>query len=394
MLITRGAGRGPAGRTDHRSTPSSGGGSGRAHLGPPGGVASDALHVASLAAPALRAGLRPEPARRAVRHLRILTGAAGLALTGTERVLAWDGWHSGHAAAAMAAARFPLRDGRTHVLSAEEAACRQPGCRLGTAVAAPLVVDGATVGSLVAFADGRERLRQRSVMEVARWVSGQLELAELDDSRARLAEAELRAMRLQISPHFVYNCLTTIASFVRTDPERARDLLIDFAGFARYAFRCSRDLTTLADELRSVDRYLVLERARFGDRLQFSLQVAPEVLSVTVPYLSLQPLVENAIRHGVQGKSGTGRVTVVAADAGAEAHISVEDDGVGMDPGHLRSVLSGDSGPNAGIGLVNVDERLRQVYGEGHGLIVETALGAGTKVLLRVPKYHPGVVPG
>jgi two-component system LytT family sensor kinase len=207
-------------------------------------------------------------------------------------------------------------------------------------------------------------------------------------------EAEMRALRAQISPHFVYNSLTTIASFVRTDPERARELLLDFADFARYSFRDQRDFTTLAEELRSIHRYLLLERARFGDeRLRFSVEIAPEVLPVAVPFLSLQPLVENAIRHGMQYGAERLHVRIVARDAGAEAAISVEDDGVGMDPGKLRALLEegGESAPHGGIGLVNVDHRLRQVYGEEYGLVIETAVGAGMKVSLRVPKSHTAV---
>ena len=154
----------------------------------------------------------------------------------------------------------------------------------------------------------------RAVGEVARWVAGQLELAELDESRARLAEAQVRALRAQISPHFVYNALRAIASFVRTDPERARELLLEFADFTRYSSRTHGEFTTLAEELRSIDRYLLLERARFGDRLQVTLRIAPEVLPVAVPYLCLQPLVENAVKHGLD--HGRGTVTVVAEDAG------------------------------------------------------------------------------
>ena len=122
-------------------------------------------------------------------------------------------------------------------------------------------------------------------------------------SRTRLMEAEVRALRAQISPHFVYNALNAIASFVRTDPDRARDLLLDFADFTRYSFRRHGEYTTLEEELRSIERYLVLEQARFGDRLRVTLRIAPEVLPVTVPVLSLQPLVENAVRHGLAGKA-------------------------------------------------------------------------------------------
>jgi two-component system LytT family sensor kinase len=221
-------------------------------------------------------------------------------------------------------------------------------------------------------------------------VSTQLELAELDASRTRLMEAEVRALRAQISPHFIYNSLTAIASFVRTDPERARELVLEFADFTRYSFRRHGDFTTLAEELRSIDRYLTLERARFGDRLQVTLQVAPEVLAVAVPFLCLQPLVENAVRHGLEGKPGPGHITIVAQDSGAEADISVEDDGVGIDPDKVRRTLAGESDGDS-VGLGNVDARLRQVYGDDYGLTVETAPGAGTRVSMRVPKYRSNV---
>jgi two-component system LytT family sensor kinase len=252
------------------------------------------------------------------------------------------------------------------------------------------------LGTLIAYGPAVSAGLVRAGEEVAAWVSAQLELAELDRSRTRAIEAELRALRAQISPHFVYNSLTAITSFVRTDPERARELLLEFADFTRYAFRRGGEFTTLAEELRNVERYLVLEQARFGDRLQVRLTVAPEVLPVAVPFLAIQPLVENAVRHGLHPKPGAGHVTLGARDVGAEALIWVEDDGLGADPELIRRVLAG-SGPGpegAGqysIGLANVDARLRQVFGDGYGLEVETAPGAGMRVTFRVPKYAAGV---
>lgn len=251
-------------------------------------------------------------------------------------------------------------------------------------------MDNRIVGSFAAYAVNATAGLVRAVSEVARWASTQLELAELDRSRTRLAEDEVRALRAQISPHFVYNSLTTIASFVRTNPERARDLLLEFADFTRYSFRRHGNFTTLADELLSIERYVTLEQARFGDRLSVTLQIAPEVLGVAVPFLSLQPLVENAVRHGLEGEAGGGQLTVVAADIGQECVISVENDGVGMDPELVRRALAGE--PDGGsVGLANVNERLRQVYGDDFGLVVETAPGAGTKVSLRLPKFKAGV---
>ncbi len=348
------------------------------------------LHAASQAAPPLRAGLTAAGAAKAVRHLRALLGTPAVALTDTGQLLAWDGSGDHHGTATVRHGADVLADGRTHVVGPGSVGCPDPDCPIRVAVVAPLTVEDRVVGTVAAYGRTTSVGLVRATTEVARWVSTQLELAELESSRTRLAEAEVRALRAQISPHFVYNSLTAIASFVRTDPERARDLLLEFADFTRYSFRRHGDFTTLAEELRSIDRYLLLERARFGDRLQVTVQVAPEVLPVTVPFLCVQPLVENAVRHGLEGKPGQGRVTIVARDLGQEALISVEDDGAGIDPDAVRRTLAGQPDGDS-IGLGNVDERLRQVYGDDYGLTVETAPGAGTKVSMRVPKYRAGV---
>ncbi len=298
-----------------------------------------------------------------------------------------DGTSSEHATRAHELAAPALANGRPTV---QRVACADPDCPVRFAVVCPLVQGDRVVGALTAYDVVASPGLVRATAEVARWVSGQLELAELDESRSRLAEAQVRALRAQISPHFVYNALTAIASFVRTDPERARELLLEFADFTRYSSRTHGEFTTLAEELRSIDRYLLLERARFGDRLQVVLRVAPEVLPVAVPYLCLQPLVENAVQHGLERGRGSGTVTVVAEDDGGQCRISVEDDGAGSDPERVRAILAGTAGSDS-MGLANVDARLRAVYGDEHGLLVETAVGAGTKVTLRVPKWTAGV---
>jgi two-component system, LytTR family, sensor kinase len=229
----------------------------------------------------------------------------------------------------------------------------------------------------------------RATNEVAAWVATQIELAELDASRTLLMEAEVRALRAQISPHFIYNSLNAIASYILTDPVRARELVIEFADFTRYSFRRHGDFTTVAEELRSIDRYLLLERARFGDRLNVSLQIGPEVLSTVIPFLSLQPLVENAVRHGLEAREGPGHITITGRDDGEYAVLGIEDDGVGMDPERLRQMLAGHTAGDH-VGLRNVDSRLRQVYGDDHGLVIETAPGAGTLITMRIPKFQPG----
>ncbi len=351
-----------------------------------------ALHTAAMAARALRRGLDSDSAGAAIPHLRDLTGAPGVAFYDADGVLlARDPgddpiWTADVATRCERSAR-QAASGRRRVLAGDTPAV----------IAQPLLPDDSDVlGVLVVLAAARPGPGMLgAVGEVASYAASQLELAELDASRARLDRAEVLALRAQISPHFVYNALNTIASFVRTDPDRARELILDFADFTRYSFRAAGAYTVLADELKNIDRYVTLERARFGNALDVKVQVAPEVLNVVVPFLALQPLVENAVRHGLAGRHG-GAVTVVARDEGADCVISVEDDGVGMDPDSLRSAhadaLDTDAGAQtAHVGLANVDHRLRAAFGNDYGLVVETAVGAGTKVIMRVPKFRAGV---
>lgn len=343
----------------------------------------ETLHRVSQAAPHFTAGLQAEGASRAARHLRDVLGCEGLAITSTTAVLALDG--------PLADSGGPRSAELEHHAAQAVRAARTQVSRGGgvDGVYAPILVRGNAVGTVVALAPRANAGLVRATSELAAWVAAQLGLAELDESRALLMEAEVRALRAQISPHFIYNSLNAIASFINTDPQRARTLVVEFADFTRYSFRRHGDFTTLAEELQAIDRYLLLEKARFGDRIRVSLAIAPEVLSTVIPFLSLQPLVENAVRHGLEGKAGGGLIGITASDAGAFAEITVEDDGLGIDPEALRAVLAG-TADGVHVGLRNVDVRLRQLYGDGHGLVVDTAPGAGTLITLRIPKFQPG----
>ena len=348
-----------------------------------------ALHAATATLPHLRRGLSQSTAAKAVPHLRALTQSTALALADRETLLALDG-----PGAIRSLAGAPLGelieegpDDRVHV----DPRLEVPKLHLGGAVVAPLIVRGERVGSLAAFYARGRRIRPedtRVVGDAASLVSAQLELAAVEEQEERLARAELRALRAQISPHFVYNALAAVAGYIHSRPEEARELLTDFAEFTRYAFRRERPYVTLADELHYVEKYLNLERARFGDRLRVRLEVAPEILPAVVPVLSLQPLVENAVRHGIEGAAGGVTIEILGQDLGADALVSVRDDGAGMSPEAARAALAG---RGDGVGLNNVHRRLESSFGPGYGLGIDTAPGEGTEVRLTVPKSHPGV---
>ncbi|KON73377.1 hypothetical protein M768_10575 [Cellulosimicrobium cellulans F16] len=344
------------------------------------------LHLASRAATHLRGGLDGDDVGRAARSLRQLLGADALAVVTAEGAVALDGSTTLEPDARRVAERV-LATGRRHVESRDHKNGDEAGGDVADAVGAPVVAGGRVAGVVVAFAGTVRPPLVRATGEVAQWCSAQLELGELEASRTALAQAELRALRAQISPHFVYNALGAIASFISTDPERARDLVLDFADFTRYSFRGRGDFTTLADELRSIHSYVELERARFGERLAVTLQIAPESLTTVIPFLSVQPLVENAVRHGLEPRERGGTIVITARDEGTQTEITVEDDGVGMDPAVVRELLT--SRGSEHVGLRNVDRRVRQLYGDDHALDIETAPGSGTLVRLRVPRSQP-----
>ena len=345
-----------------------------------------ALHAATATLPHLRQGLSAESAGHSVGHLRRLTQANALAVADAERVLAIDdagppGPDIPRVGDALEAFVTAGRDDRVHV---------EPRA---AAVVAPLTVHGQRVGSLVAyFRDpGRVRPEDTRVMrEAAALVVAQIELSWVAEQEERVARAELRALRAQISPHFIYNALAAVARFIHTRPEEARELLTEFAEFTRYAFRRERPYVTLADELQYVEKYLRLEQARFGDRLSVRVEVAPEVLGAVVPVLSLQPLVENAVRHGVEARTGGGRLEIVGRDLGNDVELRVVDDGPGMDADRAKRLL-GRGAVDGGIGLQNVHGRLRATFGIEYGLKLRSEPGRGTTVTMTIPKFRAGV---
>jgi len=196
-------------------------------------------------------------------------------------------------------------------------------------------------------------------------------LAELDRAVAQV-RAELRTLRGQISPHFLFNTISTIVGLVSTDPQRARDLLIVFAEFARYSLR-SVTQTTLAEELENIDRYLTLQRSRFRERLAVQIDVAPVVLPVALPFLAVQQLVDNAVRNGIERKQLGGTVTISARAQGSDCLIVVADDGPGREDADLREVLR------------TIDDQLRDSFGERASLIADLVPGTGTTISIRVP---------
>jgi len=196
--------------------------------------------------------------------------------------------------------------------------------------------------------------------------------------RALATEAELKALKAQINPHFLFNTLNTIAALIHADPAQAEATVERLAEMFRYVLNGSeRGLVSLGEELAFLDVYLEIEQARFGERLRVTREISPGALGVSVPSLILQPLVENAIRHG---QAGDGRVslTIRVQPQAKVIVITIVDQGPGMSTNHKI-------GESPGHGLRNVDERLRKTYGDGYGLGFVANEPQGTVVTVKIP---------
>jgi LytS/YehU family sensor histidine kinase len=210
--------------------------------------------------------------------------------------------------------------------------------------------------------------------------SVQADVAELARTRA-----ELVALRAQINPHFLFNALNTIRYFVRTDPEAARRLLLDLSEVFQRALR-SGEFVSLQDELDYVASYLALEEARLDERLRVEWTIeVDDWLEHPVPTLILQPIVENAVIHGVAKNPEGGTVHITAERVGNDLVLRVEDDGPGIEPAKLVQVLIPGQESTTSIGLRNVDGRLRALYGETNGLVIDSETERGTRVEIKIP---------
>ena len=257
-------------------------------------------------------------------------------------------------------------------------------------VAAPLIEMDKPVGSLTMMVKKHWHTSQSNLdfaSELARLFSTQLELSDLDYQKQLRRKAEFKALQSQVNPHFLYNALNTISCVCRENPDRARELILTLSSYYRQALENDQYMLSLHTELYHVASYLELEQARFEEKLVVELDVEDD-LNCKVPSFILQPLVENAVRHGGD-RTGARHVSISAHSVDGMAEIAVADRGQGIPK---EVVLSLYTGQGKGVGLSNVHKRLKSIYGEDNGLKIETS-EAGSRVWFRIP-LEPEEIPG
>ena len=201
----------------------------------------------------------------------------------------------------------------------------------------------------------------------------------------QVTEAELRALRAQVNPHFLFNSLNSIANLVVTNPGQAETMTLRLARVFRHVLANSaRPLIALHEEMEFLETYLQIEEARFGSRLQVKIAVDPAVAMEQIPSLILQPIVENALKHGLGPKPGPGHLWITAEADGNQVRLRVEDDGVGPAIGVLK--LNGSNGRSNGVGLENVAQRLHALYQDQGRMTIEVRQAGGTRVTILLPR--------
>jgi two-component system LytT family sensor kinase len=214
------------------------------------------------------------------------------------------------------------------------------------------------------------------------WNSARIE-HRLQEQEKLLMAARVEALASQINPHFLFNTLSSISSLIRSRPETARMLIVKLSGLLRRLLRSQEHFVTLREELEAIDEYLDIEAVRFGPKLRIEKDLDPACLDMVVPSMLLQPLVENSIKHGLSPKVGHGCITIRTSRHNGHAIIDVIDDGVGVAAGHADHVKSG-----SGIGLRNVNERLKVIYGANYQLKLDSVAGQGTCARVVLPELQ------
>lgn len=359
-----------------------------------GGPAAAIVDTVAIATPALHDGLTPASAQLLAAEARERLGYAAFAVTDRGTVLAHVGLaadHHGAGSAAPPGAVQAMDESRVARLPVGWRHGCDSTCPLRSAIVGPLVVRGRVVGSLIAFSEGGLEVsdQERAVMDtLSGLVSTALAAGEVEVHARASASAELAALQAQIEPHFLFNALNTIAAFIRTQPDEARRLVMSFADYCRSSLRQPSAFVPLAEELEHVEAYLALEQARFGADLVVERRIGPGAGDVMVPPFLIQPLVENAIKHG---KTDQPLRVVIRADVRlGRLRVIVRDNGRGIAQDDAERVLEPGYGSGAaGLGLASVHRRIRAYYGDAARLRIASAPLFGTSVSILVPIEAP-----
>jgi two-component system, LytTR family, sensor kinase len=344
-----------------------------------------ALNIADKTLTILEKGFNEETARQIAEEIHRETRVGAVAITDRRSVLAFKGLGDDHHKCGI-----PISSRQTLQAMEENRViyvdgvkqqwhCRlSKACPLGSVLSLPLRMGDEVIGAINLFEpkDKVFLVINKSLGEgITNLLSNQLIYTRYREQKNLLMSAELKLIQAQINPHFLFNTLNTVIAILRKDTDRARDLLLHLSNVFRKNLKRSRDVTTLEDELNHINSYLIIEKARFEDRLSLEVDIAPDILQVRLPVFTLQPLIENAIKHGISSMVEPGKIKLSAERMNGTVCIDIED----------NAGICG-AWDSSGLGMKIVEKRIKNLYGETYGLDVTCVPNEWTRIRIRLPE--------
>jgi two-component system LytT family sensor kinase len=345
-----------------------------------------ALRIAARSEGALRAGFDEENTLKVAKIILEELSVSAVSMTDRTKVLAFIGSGADHhlpGSPITSEHTFAaIRDNRVVYADGNEVPyiCSiSPRCPLGSTLVIPLWGDdGQVIGTIKLYENrGKLFLRlNRTLGEgIARLLSTQILSGRIEAQQLLLAQTEVKLLHAQVNPHFLFNTLNTISAVIRNDPDRARKLIQYLSVFFRKNLKRTLDEVTLADEIEHVNAYLQIELARFSDHLKVDIDLSGAILQAKLPAFSLQPVVENAIKHGTSQLFDQGHIRIYAEQNSKELLLHIEDN-AGLYPAKIHS---------EGLGMKLVDRRIKAIYGAEYGVSVHCVAEKSTRISLHLP---------
>ena len=345
-----------------------------------------ALTIANRTVGIMSQGFTPEASGKIAHIVQEETGVGAVAITDTDKILSFIGTGEDHhkpgtpitsaiTLQAIAQNKVLFADGNSQPYRCSIS----PQCQLGSVLVIPLQGDEGVIGTIKLYEPKKRlflKINHTLGEGIANLLSQQLLAGRLEQQQRLLVQSELKLVQAQINPHFLFNTLNTISAITRRDPGRARELLLHLSRFFRNNLKRQSGLTTLREEQEHCLSYLEIEQARFGERLTVINEIPPHLAEVQLPSFTLQPLIENAIKHGICSLLGEGRLRLFARETPEAITLCVEDNAGAWQP----------SGQGDGLGMSLVDKRLKSAFGERYGIDVQWEPEQWTRVSLTLPR--------
>lgn len=355
----------------------------------------DTIIIADITLPYFRQGLNRDTATVIAKIVKNISNVPAVEITDRKDILAFEGTTCENRPVGSPirtqATLDAIENGETIIITnKKELRCKvkKCSCPLESAVIVPLFNKNEVIGSLKFYDTKKGKMSNKDIKlasGIGKLLNMQIELADLDRQTQLATKAKLDALQAQINPHFLFNALNTINMYINKDAEFARKLIVRLSTLLRYLLGNYGRFISLGEELSYIEDYIVIESARFKDRLKIIIDVDNSIRKIQIPVLTIQPLVQNAIIHGILPVGVKGTVKITAHALNDEVVISVVDDGIGMTEEQLEKVFEGQFAKGCGVGIPNVNERLKILYGEEYGLKIESQYNVGTNASFIIP---------